>query len=236
MPNNNKAPTYNEKYRGACYFKYRNWLYRPFAEALIRKAKLRQGSSILDVGCGQGFFTSLFADLGLKSVGVDISEEGIRFAEREYGKSGAIFAVGNVLSLGCEGHYDCVFVRGLSLYNSTEFKRTRSTTDILLTYLKPGGVLVFNYHTKLSPKRKSETWVYHSLSDVAEHFSAYPGARIYFSLRVETLVLGTWAFCFPFTFSTALISRTTGVGGELIVFVPRPDLSMAQSHEGLPSH
>jgi len=226
MQNNNRvlAYTYDEKYRGGSYFKYRKWLYEPFARALIKKANLRQGSRILDVGCGQGFFTGLFAELGLNSVGVDISEEGIHFAEREYGQSGANFEVGDILSLKCEAQYDCVFVRGLSLYNSTEFTRHRSTTNSLLTYLKPGGVLIFNYHSKLHPKKKSESWIYHSISDVAEHFSIYPGSKIYFSLRVETLLLGTWSLCSPLTFLTGWISRITGVGGELVVFVPGPVL------------
>ncbi len=131
------ANAYNEKYRRGSYFAYRNWLYRPFAKSLIRKAKLWRGSSILDAGCGQGYFTSLFAGFGLVSFGIDLSQEGIDSAERVYGWSGANFAVGDILSLKCTGYYDCVFVRGLSLYNTAEFRRTRSTTDALLSYLKP---------------------------------------------------------------------------------------------------
>ena len=61
---------------------------------------------------GRAFFSSLFADFGLKAVGVDISPEGIRSAERDYSFSGAKFEVGDVLSLECEGAYDCVFARG----------------------------------------------------------------------------------------------------------------------------
>jgi SAM-dependent methyltransferase len=221
------ASAYDEKYKRASYFKYRAWLYQPFVRAVIRKARLKSGFSILDVGCGQGFFTCIFATLGLQSVGVDISEEGIQSAKREYASSGASFEVADVLSLNREGQYDCVFVRGLSLYNSPEFKRARSTTNVLLSYLKPGGVLIFDYHSTLSPRKKSESWIFHSRSDVREHFSAYPAAKIYFSLRVETLLLGSWSFCVPFTLLAALVSRFTGLGGELIVLLQRPAPSMA---------
>jgi protein-L-isoaspartate O-methyltransferase len=47
---------YDDKYRRAHYFRYRQWLYRPFVEALVNKANLRAGCRVLDVGCGQGFF------------------------------------------------------------------------------------------------------------------------------------------------------------------------------------
>jgi hypothetical protein len=32
---------YDDKYRRAHYFRYRQWLYRPFVNALINKANLR---------------------------------------------------------------------------------------------------------------------------------------------------------------------------------------------------
>ena len=111
------------------YFRYRQWLYRPFVKALINKANLRAGCRVLDVGCGQGFVSWLFADFGLKPVGVDISAEGIRSAERNYSFSGARFEMGYVISLDCEGTYDCVFARGLSLYNTEDFEGARDITD-----------------------------------------------------------------------------------------------------------
>ena len=68
----NEAATYNRFYRQPNYFQYRDWLYRPFIRALIKAAGLKRGSRVLDVGCGQGFFTALFADEGMDSLGADI--------------------------------------------------------------------------------------------------------------------------------------------------------------------
>jgi 2-polyprenyl-3-methyl-5-hydroxy-6-metoxy-1,4-benzoquinol methylase len=219
------ASDYDEKYRQKHYFKYREWLYRPFVRALVKKANLKAGCRLLDVGCGQGFFSWLFADFGLEPVGVDISVEAIRSAKRDYGFSGAKFETGDALSLQYQDRYDCVFARGLSLYNSRGFKQTRDVTDALLAYLKPGGVMIFDYATNLCPTRTSESWLYHTLSDAKQHFSSYAGAEVYFSLRVDTLLFGSSAFRSPFTLLSVLISRSTGIGGELIAFVPRPSLT-----------
>lgn len=215
-----KVNKYDDKYRLANYFRYRRWLYRPFVKALIKKADLTAGCRVLDVGCGQGFFSSLFSDLGLKPVGVDVSAEAIHSAKRDYSFSGASFEIGDALSLGCKDPYDCVFARGLSLYNLKDLEGARDVTDVLLRYLNPGGVLIFDYYTNLNGRKKSESWIYHSLMDATRHFSSYPGAEVYFSLRIEMLVFGSWALSFPFTVLSAFISRSLGIGGELIAFVP----------------
>ena len=219
------ASDYDEKYRQKHYFKYREWLYRPFVRALVEKANLKRGYRVLDAGCGQGFFTWLFADFGLEPVGVDISVEAIGCAERDYGFSGAKFETGDVLSLQYHGVFDCVFARGLSLYNSRDFKQMRDVTDALLAYLKPGGMMIFDYATKLCPTKKSESWLYHTFSDAKQHFSSYAGAEVYFSLRLDTLLFGSFAFRSPFTLLSVLASRTTGIGGELVAFVPCPSLT-----------
>jgi len=217
---------YDKKYRQKHYFKYREWLYRPFVRALVRKAKLKAGSNVLDVGCGQGFFSRVFADFGLKVVGVDFSSEAIRSAQAEYGFSGARFETGDVLSLKYQGQYDCVFARGLSLYNTKEFVRAREVTEVLLGYLKPSGVMIFTFPACLCSRKKSESWIFPSLPDVKEHFSRYPGAEVHFSLRIETLLLGTMAFSLPVRYLAAHISQTTGIGGEIIAFVPRSSLAV----------
>lgn len=71
---------YNEAYRYPNFFRHRRWIFRPFIRALAKKARLARGSTVLDVGCGQGFFTSLFSELGMQTSGVDISSEAIRSA------------------------------------------------------------------------------------------------------------------------------------------------------------
>jgi SAM-dependent methyltransferase len=156
---------------------------------------------------------------------VDISAEAIRSAGRDHGANGAKFEVGDALSLDYESTFDCVFARGLSSYNVTELEQTRSVTDKLLSYLKPGGVMIFGYHTNLNPQKEKGSWHYHSFANAKRYFSSYPGAKTYFTLRVETLLFGRYAFYSPLqSLLSAFISRSTGIGGELVAFIPRPVL------------
>jgi SAM-dependent methyltransferase len=215
----NVVQTYDEKYRCANFFGYRPWLYRPYIRALARKARLAKGNRVLDLGCGQGFFTRLFADLGMEALGVDISVEGIRRASQDYGSSGAKFEVGDVMSLPYKNTFDCVFVRSCSLYNSGDFEAKREVTDVFLGYLKEGGVLIFDYYSKLSPCKRSVTWRYLSFASVKRHFSCYPESRVFFSLRLDAILLNSLALSLPITRVAVLASWGTGIGGELLAIV-----------------
>jgi SAM-dependent methyltransferase len=186
-------------------------------------ARLRPGSVVLDAGCGQGFFTALFAELGFDAYGIDLSVEGIRAASRNYGATGAHFVVGDVRQLDGENNrVDCVFTRSCSLYNCAAFAEGQGPTDQLLKCIKPGGVLIFDYYTRLNPGQKSASWLYHSLSDVRAHFKKYPAAKVLFSLRLESILLGKLALTVPVSWFSAAISRCCRIGGEAIAIVPVP--------------
>lgn len=212
------AASYNRNYVQANYFKYKTWLYRPFIKALVKKAGLKKNQRLLDAGCGQGFFTSLFAGCGLKALGVDISAEGVNQAKKNHG-DGLEFEVGDVCNLPYENVFDCVYSRSCSLYNRNNFAEERGVSDALLKYVKPGGVLIFDYYTNLGAREKSESWIYHSAGSAKKHFSHYPGANVYFSLRVDALLLG--GFSFSLSNLNIFASRVTGIGGDLIAIVPK---------------
>jgi SAM-dependent methyltransferase len=219
---------YDERYRSSNYFGYRTWLYRPFVRALVRRAGLQHGGRLLDAGCGQGFFTWLFAERGLNAVGVDASAAGVSSAREMYSSSGAKFEIGDILELGWRNEFDCVFTRSCSLYNSAEFERKHAVTDQLLTYLRPGGILIFDYYSKLGAKAQSQEWIYHSLASAQRHFSHYPGAEVYFSLRIETIFLGRLAFSRQVSRVCDCLSRRMGIGGELVALL-RKDQAVADS-------
>jgi SAM-dependent methyltransferase len=210
---------YDTKYRTPNYFHDRVWLYRSFIKALVAKAKLRRGARILDAGCGQGFFTNLFAENGLQAVGVDLSEVGISAAKETYKHSGARFACGDVRRLPYKNEFDCVFTRSCSLYNSESFEKDHHTTDALFGYVRNQGVMIFDYYTKLNAAKASPEWIYHSVSNIQTHFSRYPGAKIYFSLRLETSLLGRLSFTRLNSCLCEYVSRLIGAGGELVAFV-----------------
>jgi SAM-dependent methyltransferase len=211
------AASYDRFYRQPNYFHYRGWMYRPYIRSLIAMAGLKKGSRVLDAGCGQGFFTSLFAAAGMDALGADISAEGVAQAKNFHGGSGAKFEVGDALRLPYMDAFDCVYSRSCSLYNRPDFAEHRALTDALLGYVRPGGMLIFDYYSNLAARKQNDSWRYHSLREVRRHFSVYPGSRIYFSLRFDTLLLGRHAFAL--TGVNALASRLSGIGGDLVALV-----------------
>jgi SAM-dependent methyltransferase len=214
------AAAYDRIYSEANHYRYRPWMYRPFIKAIVKQAGIKKGSSVLDVGCGQGLFTSLLATCGMNALGIDLSPEGIKRAKETYSYTGAKFAVENIQNLqSFNDHFDCVYSRSLTLYNRSDFSEDRSVSDLLMRYVKPGGVLIFDYYTKLAPTKRSPDWLYHSLDAAKKHFSFYPGAKVYFSLRLDTVILGKVSFATSRV--NAYASRVTGMGGDLVAIVPK---------------
>jgi SAM-dependent methyltransferase len=224
-PTQEIAAAYDEYYRRNNYFNYRSWLYRPFIKSVIGKARLTRGNSVLDVGCGQGFFSSLFADEGLVTLGVDLSPEGINSATSTYGRPGLRFEVANIHSFPCHELFDCVFSRSCSLYNITDIEKDRTTTDTLLSFVRPGGVLIFDYHTNFCTRRKNPHWIHHSLPAIRKHFSPYPRAQVFFTARLAPIVARHFAFSSLFTAADSMLSTTVGIGGEVVAFVRRESKS-----------
>src|SRR5215831_17190605 len=56
-----------------------NWREQHIVEALLKSCHL-QGGSVLDVPCGYGRFTALFARLGMTVTGADVSDEMVHLA------------------------------------------------------------------------------------------------------------------------------------------------------------
>lgn len=216
---NQLANAYDRKYLDPNFFGNRRWLYLPFAKALLQKAELGPGTRLLDAGCGQGFFTGLFAELGVDALGVDLSSVGIEAAKKSCAFSRARFQVGDILQLPFREEFDCVFTRSCSLYNTTEFSHDTGVTDHLIGYVRRGGVLIFDYYSRLSPRDRADSWLYHSLAQVREHFAKYHDSKTYFSLRFDAWVPGGRGFSPITTRIASFLSRVTGLGGELVVFV-----------------
>jgi len=212
---------YDAKYVKSNFFMDRRWLYGPFIKALCGHLRLARGQRVLDVGCGQGFFTALFAEQGMRATGVDISGVGIANASEAHGNSGARFEVGDARDLRFGAEFDLVYSRSCSLYNSPDFATDHALTDRLLQHVAPGGTLVIDYFTRLSPKAHAQTWRFHTLEDARQHFAPYPATRICYSMRLECRLFGSRSFGPRLTRATTAISKATGMGGELLAFVPR---------------
>jgi len=211
--------SYDRCYKTRNYFGYREWIYRPYLKALLARANLRAGSTLLDVGCGQGFFSNLLRKCGMRVTGIDMSETGIRMARECYGSSDIEFLVADVNTISTAGPFDCVFTRSLSLYNTLDFATRREVTEALMKYVRPSGTFIFAYNTNLNASKANSDWRYHTLEDAHQHFSSYKGVKCFFTLKIETLIFGKYAFNSLFSRVGAAVSSALGVGGELVCIV-----------------
>lgn len=81
-----------------------NWFYRKhlesFYETLVEAVGETKCESLLDAGCGEGFVVDLLAKAypDVKITGIDVSEEAIEFAKKNFGDS-ARFRPGSVYKL-----------------------------------------------------------------------------------------------------------------------------------------
>jgi SAM-dependent methyltransferase len=202
---------YDRFYRHSNHYGYRRWVFAPYVRALVKKAGLAKGNTVLDLGCGQGMFTALLREAGLTASGIDLSAEAVRSARLQYGP---FFTQGDCTGLS-PAQADAVFVRSCSLYNAEALEP--SVTDKFISYLTPGGVLIWAYASR--GQAISGDWKHHALWQARAHFAKYPSARVYFSLRMETLLLGRWAFSPLITELAWAFSRFFHCGGDLIALV-----------------
>jgi SAM-dependent methyltransferase len=209
------AAWYNELYAQGEAFKYALWLYKPYIRAVVKKANVAGTRTCIDIGCGQGFFTHLLSRSMFFVTGVDVSEAAVRSAKNSYGAPTVHFAVCGMQTAPVDS-YDCVFVRSLSVYNVADFATNASSTDELLRSMTEDGTLIFLYNTRMRPTTPG--WRYHTVADARSHFARY-NAQLYFTLRVETLLFGRFAFNRFFTFVNERLSQWFGFGGDLLCIV-----------------
>lgn len=154
--------------------------------------------SILDVGCGNGFYSSLFQQRGLHVTGVDRSAKAIEYCRETYGTV-CNWICDDAFQLNELGQFDCVFCFWFMYFNAFEdLRQAASDTGRLMQYLKPGGKLFFIWHSdltaiRLPPERFSV--MNYTIPQLGQLFSGYStqGYAID-SLASVCQVLGKFSF------------------------------------------
>jgi len=125
-------------------------LYRLFAE-LVRDdldAETATGAAprIGDVGCGPGHVTAYLRDLGLDTVGIDVSAAMVAEARRRAPE--AEFRVGSMTEVGGLGEPDAAWAGAVSAYSIVHFdtgQRRRAFAE-LARAIRPDGWLLVSFH------------------------------------------------------------------------------------------
>ena len=107
------------------------------------------GRRVLDVGCGTGVDLVRFARGGARATGVDIAENAIALARKNFLHRGLpaelVVADGERLPFA-DGRFDFVFAHGVAQYTSDGPRLVREVYRVL----KPGGEAVFQGYNRLS--------------------------------------------------------------------------------------
>ncbi len=123
---------------------------------LLRLVEPGKNETILDLACGQGYFTRAFAAKGAKLIGLDISKELIALAEQE--STGITYHVGSAEKLDMlpDASVDKVVIV-LAIQNIAHVARVFNEAERVL---KQGGVfhIVMNHPAFRIPKQSS--WEY----------------------------------------------------------------------------
>jgi len=69
---------------------------------LLRLMEIKKGDKVLDIACGQGFFSRAIAEKGGEVTGVDLSPELIKFAQKYQGETLIKYLVASADNLGKE--------------------------------------------------------------------------------------------------------------------------------------
>lgn len=109
--------------------------YAPFRTAVIELLKSHVGAgTVLDAGCGEGYYTLEMARAGFDVLGIDLSKRGVRSAAKAAKREGlgALFAVASVFELPAKDASLDAVVSLFAPIAEQEFLRV----------LKPGGILI----------------------------------------------------------------------------------------------
>lgn len=118
------------------------------AQRIIDGAELRTYSRVLEVGCGTGLFTELFAATGARIVAVDISPELLQKArKRDLPSNQVSFLEKQFEDCAVDGPFDAII--GSSILHHLDIDRSLERMKALL---KPGGRLAFAEPNMLNPQ------------------------------------------------------------------------------------
>ncbi len=141
-----------------------------------------RGLEILDIACGEGFYTRLLCERGAKKVtGVDLSQGMIELARKQEAQHqlGIHYVVGDARELPDENQYDLAIAAYLLNY-AQNVEELQAMCNGIARSLKPGGrFITVNSNPEL-------------------HFPTAPSYRPY---GFETQVQGAWQEGAPITWS-----------------------------------
>jgi SAM-dependent methyltransferase len=173
---------------------------------------LAPGMSVLEMGCGAGYFTGELARSGADIVAIDVSPELLEIAKANSSAPNVRYEVQNA----CELNYpDAVFdsVVGNSVLHHLEIE---AALHEIYRVLKPGGSVYFTEPNMLNPQiaiQKNVPWIKRKLGDSPDEtaFFRWPLRRVLEQTGYRDIRIDPFDFLHPKT-PVPLIDRLSALG------------------------
>lgn len=98
--------------------------------------------TMLDIGCGTGILCSIMEEMGLDTIGIDLSKEMIRVAKDNY--PSLKFEAANMITYKPDCNMDLVTCTGDALNHLLCLDDVNKVLENVYSYLTPGGSFIFD--------------------------------------------------------------------------------------------
>jgi SAM-dependent methyltransferase len=173
---------------------------------------LRPGMSVLELGCGAGYFTRELARSGADIVAIDVSPELLEIARANSAAPNVRYEIQNAYDLS---YPDAAFdsVVGSSVLHHLEIKEALRE---IYRVLKPGGTIWFTEPNMLNPQiaiQKNVPWVKRRLGDSPDEtaFFRWPLRRLLGMTGYREVQIDPFDFLHPKT-PASLVDRLNALG------------------------
>jgi len=180
---------------------------------------LLPGMSVLEVGCGTGYFTRELAHFGADIVAIDVSPELLEIAKVDCSAPNVRYQIQNACALE---YPDAVFdsVVGSSVLHHLEIK---DAVHEIYRVLKSGGTIYFTEPNMLNPQiaiQKNVPWVKRKLGDSLDEtaFFRWPLRRLLIETGFCDVQVDPFDFLHPKT--PASFVNTVNATGHFLENVP----------------
>jgi SAM-dependent methyltransferase len=161
---------------------------------------LRSGMSVLELGCGTGYFTRELARCGANVVAVDVSLDLLEIARADCAAANVSYEIQNACAMN---YRDAIFdsVIGSSVLHHLEVKVALRE---IYRVLKPGGTIYFTEPNMLNPQiaiQKNVPWVKRRLGDSPDEtaFLRWPLRRLLERTGFRDARIDAFDFLHPIT-------------------------------------
>lgn len=183
--------------------------------AIARAAGLRAGIRVLEIGCGTGLFTQIFANTGVLLTANDISPDLVKIAQRN--NPSVEFICAQFEELTETSAYDAIV--GSSILHHLDVDRALSKCFSLL---KPGGVIALAEPNMLNPQVFAERTFFRKflrfVSPDETAFVRWPLAKKLTNARFADISIQPFDWLHP-AIPAGLINLVDGVG-KILETVP----------------